>query len=480
MKVKIFYNDSVIEKKYDSPVLLTDIIRKNAPEFIFPCSGAGKCGKCIVECYGELSEPSDREKELLNDKIHCGYRLACMTKAIGDCNIHIVSATTLKNAAENYAFHKNEPVTGDNRCYAGVVDIGTTCVDAYIYKMPEFKLVKHATQRNRQSIYGADVLSRITYAQKNGLQELYLAINRQIDMLLQYNGKMADFRVVTGNTTMLSFYKNVDVSSMAVSPFTPEDLFGSISTYECIPRCISAFIGSDITCGIISCGMLEYENALLIDIGTNGEIVYKKGDRFICCSASAGPAFEGADIKNGIQSVDGAINKVYNIGNRVEYTTIGRIKPVGICGSGLVDAVAVMLNLGIIDRTGYLESDFYIGDSDVFITPEDIRHIQTAKSAIRSAIEIVCDDIDNVEKIFISGSFGSFLDIDSAVTIGLIPEIFKNKFALCGNTAASGAAMILADKNMFFVANEIAQRAETVQLAGNNVFFEKYIANMNF
>lgn len=480
MIIKIVYNNLTKEKYYDGSVSLSDILHNEIHSINFPCSGTGRCGKCKVKCEGCLSEPTLREKELLGNLISDGYRLACMTSAIGDCKIMLESNNELKNSAKADFIENNDPITGDNECYAGVVDIGTTGIEAYIYKMPELELVKHTSQRNSQSVFGADVVSRIAYAENYGVQELSSVINEQINTFLTFDNKKVDFRVVTGNTAMLSLYKNIDVSPLASAPFIPNELFGFCCDNECIPKCISAFVGADVTCGIISSGLLDCEHAVLIDIGTNGEIVYKNGSRFICGSAAAGPAFEGANIRNGVQSIDGAINKVYNIGSRVEYTTIGRQKPIGICGSGLIDAVAVMHRLGVIDDTGYLESDFYIGDSGVFITPEDIRNVQTAKAAIRAAVEMICDDIECVEKVFISGSFGSFLNIDSAIAIGLLPQEFKGKTVLSGNTAVSGAQMILADRNMLLLSSEIAQRAETVQLAGNNKFFEKYISYMNF
>lgn len=476
MKIKIINNNLITEIYFDKPLLLSDIIKSNIPDFLFPCAGNGKCGKCIVKCDGKVSEPDDNEKIILEDNFAKGYRLACKTYALGDCVIYLENINQLKNNADISDSVVVKPMTGDKDCLVGVVDIGTTSVAVNIYKMPEFTVVKSISQRNLQSAYGADVLSRITKTVNCGSDELYKVINNQIDSML---GNV-EFRIVTGNTAMLSFYKNIDVSSLSVAPFDVDELFGYINDNECIPKCISAFVGADVTCGIISSGMLEYEKALLIDIGTNGEIVYKNGDKFYCGSAAAGPAFECANIKNGVQSVDGAINKVYNIGNHIQYTVIGKKSPIGICGSGLIDAVATMLNLDIIDFTGYLQSDFYIGDSNVCITPNDIRNVQVAKASIRAAIEVICDDIDNVEKIYISGSFGTFLNIENAVKIGLIPKTAKNKVVLCGNTAATGAAMMLSNCKMFDLANQIAEKVTTVQLAGNDDFFKKYISFMNF
>lgn len=476
MKISIVKNNSIIDIYNEEPIFLSEIVKKYIPEFTFPCAGNGKCGKCIIKCSGVLSEADNTEKSLIENKISKGYRLACKTQILGDCVIYFENGSELKNSANIVDSDVANPMTGDKDCLVGVVDIGTTSVAAYVYKMPKLTLVKSLSQRNLQSAYGADVLSRITSATNGNRDELCKIINNQIDYML---GNV-DFKIVTGNTSMLSLYKNIDVTNLATAPFCPGDLFGYIENDECIPKCISAFVGADITCGIISSGMLEYDKSLLIDIGTNGEIVYKNGDNFYCGAAAAGPAFECANIKNGVQSIDGAINKVYSIGNHIQYTVIGKKTPIGICGSGLIDAIATMLNLDIIDSTGYLGSDFYIGDSNIYITPNDIRNIQVSKAAIRAAIETICDDISNIEKVYISGSFGTFLNIENAVKIGLIPKTIKNKVELCGNTAATGAVKMLSNYKLFDLLKEIADKAVTVPLAGNDEFFKKYISFMNF
>ncbi|MCD7774558.1 MAG: ASKHA domain-containing protein [Clostridiales bacterium] len=375
------------------------------------------------------------------------------------------------------------PLPGNRSCYAAVIDIGTTTVAYLLYKMPEGELVKSAVHKNSQSVFGADVVSRISYAESNagnGVKTLQKRICDQIDNDLNDFGYPVDFRVVTGNTAMLHFYRGLSVNSLAKAPFGVNEYFGAADGEVCVPRCISAFVGADVTCGIISSGMLSDNCSMLIDIGTNGEIVLKNGSEFSCCSASAGPAFEGASISKGVASVSGAICSVFNVGSSFYYKTIGGEKPCGICGSGLIDAVASMLKADIVDKDGYLERDFYIGNSGISISPADIRAVQIAKAAIRAAIETICPDLSKVQNFYISGSFGSYLNIDNAILIGLFPREMRGKVYLCGNTAAAGASMMLLDKAQFEKGNEIARSTKTLTLASSEVFYEKYIRYLSF
>lgn len=480
MKIKIYFNNKEHIVNFSEKIKLSDAIINSGTAFNMDCGGLGVCGKCAVKAFGNLSEASGEELKVLGDKFKRGYRLACMTYAQGDCNVIIENNESVTGVTEHRYIEAAEPITGYKSCWASVIDIGTTTIAAYLYKMPEGELKEAKLSLNPQRAVGADVMSRISYAEKNGTEDLYRLINNEINNIKNEFFEKPDFTVVTGNTAMLSFYLNKSVHELGVFPFEASELFGYIDNEICVPKCISAFIGADITCGIMASGMLSNDRAMLIDIGTNGEIVYKNGNEIICCSAAAGPAFEGAGITNGCASVKGAISKVYNVGSSFFYNTIDSGKPCGICGSGIIDAVASMLKADIIDSTGYSESDFYIGDSGIFITPSDIRAVQTAKAAIRGAIETVCDDLNGVEKFYISGGFGKYLDINNAVLIGLLPPWVKGRTVLSGNTAAAGAAMILCDKRKFTQADKIAGKAKTIQLGANNTFYKNYIKYINF
>lgn len=480
MKIVIQYKNKKNIYDRESSVCIADLLKQEGYDFAMPCAGTGKCGKCVITAKGELSAVTDTEKRLLAKAAEQDKRLACETFALGDCELEIPDSGEYSGITDFAIDAAHDPVTGNQSLVAGVADIGTTTVAVYAYQMPDGRLLDSRVFKNPQVNVGADVISRLTYAAVNGSDGLCNGVRRGIENAYADMGVSPAFSVVTGNTAMLHFYENLSCTSLAVYPFEPQSLFGELTDKICIPPCISAFVGADITCGILSSGVFKHDRAMLIDIGTNGEIVYKNGAELICCSAAAGPAFEGGGLTNGVPSVPGAINKVYNIGNRFEYTTIGNAKPVGLCGSGLVDAVAAMLRVGVVDETGYLEEDFYIGDSGICITPQDIRAVQTAKSAIRAAIETVCHDLDAVEKFYIAGSFGKFLNIDNAGAIGLLPKNIKNRTVMTGNSAAAGAAMILFDKSRFDEAKTIAEKAKTIQLASNDTFYNNYIRHMNF
>jgi len=289
---------------------------------------------------------------------------------------------------------------------------------------------------------------------------------------------------VTGNTTMLHFLTGLDASGIAVAPFTPKSLFGEWYDNIYTPKCISSYVGADITCAIIASGMMNDKISFLVDIGTNGEMAVFKDGELICCSTAAGPAFEGANISAGMLGTEGAINKVYIEDGRLCYTTIGDKKAVGICGTGLIDAVGCMLELGVLDESGYLEDDFEIGTSGIFITPGDIRQLQLAKSAIRAGIDTLLHKCsvtpDELDCFYIAGGFGSFIDKNSAAKIGLIPKEAIDKVKVIGNGAGQGACMLLLNRDMIKSSEEIAKNAKTVELSSDEFFMNSYMDNMFF
>jgi len=428
-----------------------------------PCGGLGKCGKCKVTANGKQVLACCT---YINENTCIDY-----TTNIGD--IQGVTKGILKN------FDK-KPMAESG--YGMAIDIGTTTIAGYIYKFPQCECVMSDSVANTQSVCGADVISRIEYSNKGGLLKLQEAVIRQIKKLSE--GFEIDKYVITGNTAMLHFLTAKDPKGLGVAPFTPESLFGEFLGKAYLPPCISAYVGADITTAVLASGMLDKKTSFLVDIGTNGEMALWHNNKLICCSTAAGPAFEGAGISCGVPAVSGAINRVYIENGEVKYTTIDNKSPVGICGTGLIDAIACMLSLGIIDNSGYMEEDFKIGDSDICITSLDVRNVQLAKSAISSGIEtlmyvsgVSCDDI---ETFYIAGGFGSYINKENAVKIGLIPGKIAEKTVSAGNCAGTGAAMILQNSDFIKTAEEIAKAAETEELSQNAYFMQRYIENMMF
>ena len=427
------------------------------------CGGNGTCGKCKI---------------LLNGN-EC---LACQTIIKKDAVINYSSPkhAVIGVAETNIHLLYQKPLINQGFCAA--IDIGTTTVAGYIYKFPECKLVKTICLPNSQVMFGADVISRINYTLTNDITDLQNSINTVINEIVK--GYDVEKFVICGNTAMLHFLTAENPKGLATAPYKADRLFGEWFKNKFLVKCASAFIGGDITAAVLASGLTNDKTALLVDIGTNGEMVLKTEDKMICCSTAAGPCFEGAGIECGIPAVSGAISSVSVKNGKITFKTINDDTPVGICGTGIIDAVAALLELGIIDETGYMENNFYFENSSIYLSPKDVRNFQMAKSAIRSGIETLLEiaetSYDSIEKFYISGGFGSYLNIESAIKTGLIPSELKNKAIVLGNGAGAGASMILLNSDLIETSNKIADEMETAELHANAFFMDKYLENMGF
>lgn len=455
--------DTELLHTYDEKILLSDALAKAGISHDKPCGGKGTCKKCSVIANGE--------------KV-----LACMTYADTDTIIDYTSnCEDIQGIvfSKDIQFEKNPLL---NSGYGLAVDVGTTTIAGYLYKFPEGKCIKSIGLPNLQKTHGADVISRIEFAKSGGLSTLKNELFIQIETMTE--GYNIDKYVITGNTTMLHFITELDPSGIATAPFTPMSLFGKWHENIYYPRCISSYVGADITTAIIASGMINDNASFLVDIGTNGEMAVFKDGKLFCCSTAAGPAFEGANISAGMLGISGAINKVYIESGKICYTTIDNKKPVGICGTGLIDAVFCMLKMGIIDETGYLEDDFEIGDSGVYITPADIRQLQLAKSAIRAGIDTLLNkcnvSLSDLDNFYIAGGFGSFINKESAAGIGLIPKEILDKVTVIGNGAGAGACMLLLNSDLIKESEKIADNAKTIELSSDEFFMNSYMENMMF
>ena len=301
--------------------------------------------------------------------------------------------------------------------------------------------------------------------------------------------------VITGNPVMLSLLTEESVEPFSHAPFDVKRLFGETVAAESLelsnlnektnvyfPPCISAFVGADTVCAIHATELCEGETAMLSDIGTNGEIALWHDGELSVCSTAAGPAFEGVGISMGMRGSDGAIDKVIIVNGELNAHVIGEVRPVGLCGSGLVDAVACMLDMELVDESGYLEDDEIFIEAPVYLTPKDIRMLQLAKSAICAGIKTLVgiENIDSsmVSRLCVAGGFGSYLNSKNAVKIGLIPKAFSEKVQTVGNAALGGAAFLLLNKGARSKAELLAKSAKTVELAANPLFTDNYMKAM--
>lgn len=453
----------VIQKEYQNKVLISRALADAGIKQNKPCGGNGLCGKCQVIANGKPV-------------------LACVTEIDSDTQIdYITHAAEVQGitGGSTAEFVKN-PLVSDG--YGAAIDVGTTTIAAYIYSFPDGKCVKSAALPNPQAQFGADVISRIDHYSRGGGDALKRCAWEQIQAITE--GYPIKYYVLCGNTAMLHLLAGLDPSGIAASPFQPETLFGTERGNCYYIPCISAYVGADITAAILASGMKKDRCSLLVDIGTNGEMALWNEGRLTCCSTAAGPCFEGAEISCGVPAGAGAVNQVETDGSSLRYSTIGGAPSTGLCGTGLIDAVACMKKLSAIDESGYLEQPFEIAGSGIFLAPEDIRKVQLAKSAVRAGIETLLTvsgvTYRDIESFYIAGGFGSYINQESAAEIGLIPPELLPCAKAIGNAAGNGASMILQSLACKDEAEETAATAEVVELSSNKSFMDNYIEYMMF
>lgn len=451
-----------------------------------PCGGVGICGKCAIEAIGSTSLPDDAE-------LAAGHRLSCRTSLYGDAIVTLKQpsfSATSPLIAEGYS----DCIAPSNHPEASIgaaVDIGTTTIALSVYDLLTGHCLAATSARNPQGAVSADVMGRIDSAINGRLSELQHMITASIRTLAENTGYFdrIDKWILTGNTTMLYLLTGRLPKSLATAPYTADHLFGEALTLfdkpAYLPHCLHAFVGADITCAVLASGMCDTpKTSLLCDIGTNGELALWKNGTLYVTSTAAGPVFEGAGISCGCQSVNGAVEAVTRHDDTFFLKTIGNTKPVGICGSGIIDAVACFLETGLLDETGAMEEDAIDLCEEISIAREDIRNIQLAKAAIAAGIktllEVTGTTEDEISTFYLAGGFGKHLNLDSAVRIGLFPAGFKNKVKVLGNAALQGAANILADEKLKEKAAFLSAHAEYVILGGMQTFNDCYLEELNF
>ena len=318
---------------------------------------------------------------------------------------------------------------------------------------------------------------------------LVAKLSQMVDALLaEYKVASVARMYVAGNTTMLHLFFGVDCSSLGVSPYTPKFLDAKQSSGKALglnkvgevislPG-ISAFVGADIVSGLGFVGKpSDNKYSLLIDLGTNAEIVLFGKDKYLCAAAAAGPCFEGANISSGMSASIGAVGQYKADGS---YSVIGDAEPEGICATGLVDILAELVRNGTVEESGYMEEDFVLSEK-VRVTPADIREFQLAKSAVRSAIECLIGyggvQVDDIEKMYIAGGFSAQLNIENAAYLGLVPKALTDRFVPINNASLLGTVQFACAGNDLA---QIAKKAEFIDLGADNTFSELFFENMAF
>ncbi len=438
---------------------LSDILIQNNKKQAHPCGGRGTCKKCCVIVNGR-------------------NELSCQYKVTSDIEVILPE----ENDILSFSGADETGTATENMCF--VLDIGTTTLAMALLSLDENEIIRVITRTNPQRVFGADVISRIEYCRKNKVNEIQkILLDEVTDMIKDFGFTKAEKMYVSGNTTMLHIFAGVNPSSMGTAPYSPVFLESIILKTDTINEAIllpsvSAFVGADLVAGLnIADKPSTGKYNLLVDLGTNAEIILYSDEKILCTSAAAGPCFEGASISCGMSATDGAIS-AYRKG-KIE--TIGNTTAKGICGTGLVDIIATLLSDGIIDKTGFMECEEYELAENVYITQNDIRQYQLAKSAVYSAIlslirnaEISFDDI---EKMYISGGFSAKLNISNAVITGLIPEELKNKCESINNSSLLGTVKFVFEGNDL---SPFTEKAEYIDLSSDKYFSGLFIENMIF
>ena len=466
------------EVSFAAPQPLCEILEQAGISGLRPCGGRGQCGKCAVTLCGQVSEPNEAEKK-------AGVRLACQAEILGDAQVFLPTAAELQQIQTESDTELSDFTPGEG--IGAAVDIGTTTVVLRRYDLRTGQLLGQSAMINPQTGVAADVMGRIGAAMEGKLPLLRSQITDALALLYQQAGGGADKAVITGNTTMLYLLTGMDPSCLSHAPFEADTLFDTdasvlnIPTY--LPPCMNAFVGADISCAVLASRMCRDKISLLCDIGTNGEIALWKDGVLFVTSTAAGPAFEGALISCGCSSIPGAIDKVWSENGQIHIHTIADREAVGICGSGLIDAVAVLLKEEIMDETGAMEDDMTLAPG-VTLLQKDIRALQLAKAAIAAGIQTLLEGsgttFGQIETFYLAGGFGSHLDLHSAAAIGLIPRELISKAKVIGNAALAGASRLLLEETSLSAVRTIARNSRHYNLGGNPIFNEYYMEQMLF
>jgi len=416
-----------------------------------------------------------------------------------------------------------EPGNTSEKNYIVVVDVGTSTVVAHLVDAVRSATVDAQACFNSQSVYGREVTARMIVAEKRGAEPLQQAlvadINQLVSTLASRNGVRArdiTAAVCSGNTTMMHFLLGLPTGNIRRAPFiavsTDSPPFRAAEVgIKINPRGllftipgIGSWVGGDLTAGILATGLHQREEVtMLIDVGTNGEIIIGNRDWLTACSASTGPALEGAGVKCGMIAEKGAVEQVYVEDGQIRCKVVGNVPPSGICGSGIIDLLAVLVDRGIVDRAGtFVEGrdpalrfrdglgEFVLaraahdrgadgGDGrEVYVTQEDVRNIVTAKAAVFAAVKIMLDRlslaVSDVKRIFLAGGFGSYINRRNAIRIGLLPDIPVSSIQYVGNTSIWGASLAALSAEAYDALGDIRRKTTYYDLMGSPDYVEQF------
>ncbi|MGN0297777.1 MAG: ASKHA domain-containing protein [Lachnospiraceae bacterium] len=491
-------------------------------EFHQDCGGRGTCRKCAIQVTAGNLPITEADRFAFSIlQLAQGWRLACQAHLEGDITICLNRSmennfeTVVKFQAEKFHNRTLPQSFCHDLDYGIAIDIGTTTLAAALVHLKDGHVIHTASSINRQRIYGADVLSRIQAANEKRTKAIAMQRLIRTDLLNLIQQLMSALPsdaqllriVMAGNTTMFHLLMGYDCSGLGVYPFHPHSLktvqtsFSELlqdNRLQCpvilLPG-ISAFVGADIVSDLIACQFDTQENpSLLIDLGTNGEMAIGNRHRLLVSSTAAGPAFEGGSIKYGTGSVCGAISHVNWKDNCLQYQTIqNQTPPCGICGTGVLEITSLLLEQGLMDQTGCLHPSIFekglpvaenaYGET-IFFTQQDVREVQLAKSAIRSGIELLIQEYglsyEEIDKVYLAGGFGAYLNIGKAVSIGMLPSALASKIISVGNSSLQGAILCCQNPKLLQNMNTLITVSNEKSLASLPDFQTSFMHYMTF
>jgi uncharacterized 2Fe-2S/4Fe-4S cluster protein (DUF4445 family) len=470
---------------------LIDVLHEFGIEF--PCGGKGTCGKCKVRLLdGKIRMTKFHQQKVEQLGLSTEWRLACLSLCTGNITLEVEQFNHLILADESeFEF---QPRQG----FGIAIDLGTTTVVAQLIDLASAKVLAVETMLNPQVKFGADLISRIQACLDGNSEEMTRIIRSatgtMIELMLKKHAVAVQKIVLVGNTAMQLIFSNCDVTPLSAYPFhidhlgaktfVPDELGWNFSVVEKIRffPSIGSFVGSDILAGITATGIYQKDNyTALIDLGTNGEIVIGNKNQIVCASTAAGPAFEGANISAGMRAVTGAISSLNMVNGKIQANVIGNTLPKGICGSALIDAVAILRNMDLIGMFGEInsgETQIHIAEK-VDLTQKDINEFQLAKAALAAGLTILANKLSipttDIEKVYIAGGFGNYINLENVVSTGMI-ELRKEKIFKMGNTALIGAKMFLFSG--LEITDEILKKTRHVNLESDPGFQDIYVDKM--
>ena len=543
-RFQIFYDAKRFHAEAGQTVL--EALINNSIIIRSDCGGKGRCGKCRVKITDPQPDRTTPAGEteinvLKENELASGYRLACCVRPLGDIHLKIPAETHLSpdvlKKAPPLLLKKHRIAKTPSKHSAGdyglAVDLGTTTIAVYLCNLAAARVEASIAARNPQAIFGDDVMSRITAIHKDSdlLKRLQRMAIKTIDwgaQALMRSGRLQPAQIktmiVVGNSTMIHIFAGQNPASIGVYPYAPgfveekrlpaESIglrFSPKAQIRTLPL-ITGFIGADTVSAAIAAELEDHPvGTMLVDVGTNGEIMFLGKEGMLAASCATGPAFEGATIQHGMQAVPGAIDaiKINRNKRKLSYSVIQnatekRRRPAGICGTGVISAVAELLRAEIISKGGAFNStakypnlqraengalQFILVPPEktangraIALTQKDVRAVQLAKGALRTGIELLCKEthMELPRKILLAGAFGNYINPQDALTIGMFPGLAPEDIEGVGNAAGAGAILTLFDERFTEKAIKISRTTRVLDLSTHPDFQETFINSLSF